>query len=130
MIKYLPEQQGYVRLIDTIKSYDLNSAGIHFNSQIATSVFGSELIKIDSQIKVYGSYTINPDIYNHIMTEIFEDDEKYEHIHNSLNFKVDIRVLNKLPYIWDLARFCNIYNLNVISLGIFKHFKMGFWNPI
>ena len=128
MIKYIPQYSSYIRAIDRIIPYDTKSIGLHFSSTSALNRLGSELPDIDYSIKSFGSYTIDPKIYNNIMEGIFITDDIYKLLSHQCDFKnADLRYLERLPYIWDLVQFCNVYNLDPISFGIFEDSKLGFW---
>ena len=127
MIKYTPNHNSYIRLIDCIIPYDTTSIGLHFNNQLALKRLGNELPNIDQHIKSFGSYIISPEIYDDLMKEFFITDSTYDNFNKQYGFKTDLRRLYRLPYIWDLVQFCNAYNLDPISFGIFKNFKLGFW---
>jgi len=127
MIKYDPNYVAYIRTVDCIIPYDTKSIGLHFSSTSALNRLAGELPNIDYHIKSFGSYTIDHKIYNNIMKDLFITDDMYKLLSHQCDFKTDLRYLHKLPYIWDLVHFCNIYNLDPISFGVFKTLKLGFW---
>ena len=127
MIKYAPNHVSYIRTIDAIIPYNPNSIGLHFNHMKALEKLDIEMKNVDVQINKYGSYAIDQILYNNIMTDIFLTEETYHDKTKHLGFQKDIRKLYRFPYIWDLVHFCNIYNLDPISFGIFKELKLGFW---